>query len=136
MSITVNISNIIDELEMMNSDMQSFLNIQTGKIITMFDNLESEYATNEIENNTENYISLPTHYDINEYSIMEDFIDSLDDIGIENQLSSAINGKGAFSYFRDTIRNLGIENKWFEFKANAFKEIAIKWCKENNISYE
>lgn len=136
MSITVNISNIIDELEMMNSDMQSFLNIQTGKIITMFDNLESEYATNEIENNTENYISLPTHYDINEYSIMEDFIDSLDDIGIENQLYRAINGKGAFRYFRDTIRNLGIENKWFAFKANAFKEIAIKWCKENNISYE
>lgn len=136
MSITVNISNIIDDLEMMNSDMQSFLNIQTGKIITMFDNLESEYATNEIENNTENYISLPTHYDINEYSIMEDFIDSLDDIGIENQLYRAINGKGAFRYFRDTIRNLGIENKWFAFKANAFKEIAIKWCKENNISYE
>lgn len=136
MSITVNISNIIDELEMMNSDMQSFLNIQTGKIITMFDNLESEYATNEIENNTENYISLPTHYDINEYSIMEDFIDSLDDIGIENQLYRAINGKGAFRYFRDTIRNLGIENKRFAFKANAFKEIAIKWCKENNISYE
>lgn len=136
MSITIKLSEIIDELDMMSWEMQSYLNLKTGKIVTVSDYICSEEDAADIEENPDNYIVLPTQYEINEYSIMEDFIDEIDNNEIKGELYDAIRGKGAFRRFKDTIRYLNIESEWYEFKANALKKLAIEWCEENNISYE
>ena len=31
---------------------------------------------------------------------------------------------------------IGLENKYYELYNKKLKEIAIKWCKENNLEYE
>ena len=134
MSITIKLSDIIDELDMMSLEMQSYLNLKTGKIVTVSDYIRSEEDAADIEENSDNYIVLATQYDINEYSIMEDFINVIDNNEIKGELYDAIRGKGAFRRFKDTIRYLNIESKWYEFKANALKKLAIEWCEENNIS--
>lgn len=136
MSITIKLSNIIDELDMMSSEMQSYLNIKTGEIVTISDYLGSEEDANNIEENPDDFTLLPTQYDINEYSIMEDFIDEIDNEEIKDELYESIRGKGAFRRFKDTIYNLNIKNSWYDFKALALKKIAIEWCEENDISYE
>jgi len=136
MSITIKLSDIIDELDMMSSEMQSYLNLKTGKIVTISDYMGSEEDEADIEENSDNFILFPTQYNINEYSIMEDFIDEIDNNEIKGELYDAIRGKGAFRRFKDTVRYLNIESKWYEFKANALKKLAIKWCEDNNISYE
>lgn len=136
MSITIKLSNIIDELDMMSSEMQSYLNIKTGEIVTISDYLGSEEDANNIEENPDDFTLLPTQYDINEYSIMEDFIDEIDNEEIKDELYESIRGKGAFRRFKDTIYNLNIKNSWYDFKAHALKKIAIEWCEENDISYE
>ena len=41
MSVTIKLSDIIDELDMMSSEMQSYLNIKTGNIVTISDFLGS-----------------------------------------------------------------------------------------------
>ena len=119
---------------MMSLEMQSYLNLKTGKIVTVSDYIRSEEDAADIEENSDNYIVLATQYDINEYSIMEDFINVIDNNEIKGELYDAIRGKGAFRRFKDTIRYLNIESKWYEFKANALKKLAIEWCEENNIS--
>lgn len=136
MSITIKLSNIIDELDMMSSEMQSYLNIKTGEIVTISDYLGSEEDADNIEKNPDDFALLPTQYDINEYSIMEDFIDEIDNEEIKDELYESIRGKGAFRRFKDTIYNLNIKNSWYDFKALALKKIAIEWCEENDISYE
>lgn len=136
MSITIKLSNIIDELDMMSSEMQSYLNIKTGEIVTISDYLGSEEDADNIEENPDDFALLPTQYDINEYSIMEDFIDEIDNEEIKDELYESIRGKGAFRRFKDTIYNLNIKNSWYDFKALALKKIAIEWCEENDISYE
>lgn len=136
MSITIKLSNIIDELDMMSSEMQSYLNIKTGEIVTISDYLGSEEDANNIEENPDDFTLLPTQYDINEYSIMEDFIDEIDNEEIKDELYESIRGKGVFRRFKDTIYNLNIKNSWYDFKAHALKKIAIEWCEENDISYE
>ena len=136
MSITIKLSDIIDELDMMSWEMQSYLNLKTGKIVTVSDYICSEEDAADIEENPDNYIVLPTQHDINEYSIMKDFINVINNNEIKGELYDAIRGKGAFRRFKDTICYLNIESKWYEFKANALKKLAIEWCEENNISYE
>lgn len=136
MSITIKLSNIIDELEMMSSEMQSYLNIKTGEIVTISDYLGSEEDADNIEKNPDDFVLLPTQFDINEYSIMENYIDEIDDEEIKCKLYESIRGKGAFRRFKNTIYYLNLKNQWYDFKAKAFKKIATEWCEENDINYE
>lgn len=80
-------------------------------------------------------ILLPSSYQINEYSIMEDFIDSLDIEHKQNRLYNAVRGKGAFRKFKDAIYSNGVESLWYTYRENHFKKIAIEWCNINNITY-
>lgn len=90
-------------------------------------------AAIDIEENWDNYISLPTKFDIDEYDIMAEFCDSIENDRISNQLSNALNGRGAFRRFKDTVIRLNIEKKWYAYRDDALKKIAMEWCKDNSI---
>jgi len=79
--------------------------------------------------------TLLSKYEINEYRIMEDFSKSIEDPRISEELSNAIKGRGAFRRFKDNIVRLGIADRWYNYKEEAFKRIAIEWCEDNNIDY-
>ncbi len=81
------------------------------------------------------YIVLPNKFDINEYQIMEEFCEQIENPRIREHLFNTINGRGAFRRFKDTIIDYNIENKWYQFREQAYQKIAIEWCKENNIEY-
>lgn len=132
---------------------RTFLNIKTGEIISVtsedlsaaeeekpFDHLpvwqkEDRKVAIDVFENFENYIELPTKYEINEYEIMEDFCLSVCDQGKRNTLLNEIQGKGAFRRFKDKILDFDIEEQWYSYRDERFKEIAIEWCQENNIIY-
>ena len=82
------------------------------------------------------FIRLPEKYEIHEYRIMEDFIDELNDQKLQMELYRAIQGRGAFRRFKDKIRYSGIEQQWYDYQNNAYREFALRWCKENNIRCE
>ena len=67
--------------------------------------------------------------------IMEEFVCSLPQ-PMQNKLSQAISGRGAFRRFKNTIRQLGIEEQWYEYQASAYRRKAIEWCKENQLVFE
>lgn len=92
--------------------------------------LDDEYLYNDSS------ISLPGQYEINEYKIIKSFIETIKDNQIKNQLLIAIRGSGAFRRFKDSCINYGIINVWYEFKNNAYYELAKEWCLWNNIDYE
>ena len=46
-----------------------------------------------------------------------------------------IKGSGAFRRFKNAIRELGVENAWFEFRGAALEMMAIEWLEENGIAY-
>ncbi|GHU68045.1 hypothetical protein FACS1894184_09110 [Clostridia bacterium] len=52
-----------------------------------------------------------------------------------DMLAVAIQGKGAFRRFKDTMRYVGLEDEWYRFKDAAYKLKAIEWCDENEIPY-
>jgi hypothetical protein len=83
----------------------------------------------------DDYLKLPTKFDIHEYEIMERFGLSIPNEKISNTLLSKIRGSGAFRRFRDTIYQYGIEEEWFKYRDEAYKEIAISWLENHGFDY-
>ena len=92
-------------------------------------------AAIDLFENEESYIELPDQYDINEYSIMEDFCYSIEDENLRNALCIAISGKGAFRRFKDTISRSGVKDHWYAYKHKALGQVARDWCEVHEVPY-
>ena len=60
---------------------------------------EYETAREIVADDGNRFIPPPDNYEFHEYRVMEEFIRSVDDEEIANQLWRAIDGRGAFRYF-------------------------------------
>ena len=133
----VKLSEIINAIEMMNEYSECFLDMETGEIEWIDDMTMTQKEKDEICDRLDEhgFYRLPTSYDIHEYDIMESFVDTLSGPAYE-KLARAIQGRGAFRRFKDTVYDLRIDQKWYDYQAKAYKRIATRWCEENDIEYE
>ena len=152
MAVTVKLTDIIEGLAFQSDDGSSHLNTMTGEVVYI---TEEELRAAEEEApledfpawqhdairiasemlETDNYLPLPTKFDIHEYRIMERFCYSVDDDDMRDDLCNAIRGRGAFRRFKDTIHAYGIADDWYTYRDDALREIAIAWCEEHGIQY-
>lgn len=147
------IKNIMEEIEMQIDGYRSFINIKTGEVISVSEDdlrdaedekpinnlhdweIENLEIANDIVENFEDYKELPTKYEINEYEMIEDFCLTIHDEKMQRMLLITIGGKGAFRRFKDTIKEFEIEMDWYKYRDKRYKELAIRWCQNNNVEY-
>ncbi len=153
MSLPVKLNDIIDEMEIQSDTHSCYLNKKTGEIV-MVDDEHLSIAENEedishypdweqeaiqlaidVLESEDDYVALPSQFDIHEYRIMEDFCLSLEDENLKSKMYRSIKGRGAFRRFKDNIFAYGIAEDWFKYRREVFKNIAIEWCEDNNIPY-
>jgi len=154
--VTVRISDIVEALEVQFDERPSFVDLDTCKVETISrDTLRAVEESNEDEDPEEeeeeeddewetakrvlftgNFKKLPTPYEVHEWSIMEEFSESVESPGIREDLLNAIRGAGAFRSFRDTIHRYLIEKDWYAFRTEALRQIAIDWCEEHKLAWE
>jgi len=132
----VKLNEIIDALDFTNDEIEYYYNPDTEEIFMSNIGDFEDLIEDELDELFEKSIMLPTRYDINEYEMMEDFAETISDTRLQNQLYISLNGSGAFRRFKDTCSNFDIINDWYKFRDERYKEIAINWCKENNIEFE
>lgn len=84
---------------------------------------------------SDDWIELPTQFDIHELRIMETFVDSVEHDDARNQLIRALRGKKAFRHFKDTVKRFGIEQRWYQYRTTAIEEIVAEWLDEHEIAY-
>lgn len=154
MAVHVKLSDIVDALEMAHEEASNYLNTSTGEVVmvTVEEMQAAEEDTppdefpewqrenivlaGEIFSDTEGqYLLLPSKFDIHEWEIMKRFCLSVDDPEIADSLLDAVHGRGAFRRFKNRIYDFGIEEKWYAYRGNAFREMAIEWCENNGIQY-
>lgn len=154
MPATVRLKDIVDVLEMQ-FDESSFLDCDTGLVVTVSDDLlreaeetgdgdepdlpawqEQEWEAAKRIVSTDGFLELPTKFDVHEWAIMQDFSRSVKSDSVREDLLRAIHGAGAFRNFKDTLRRHGVEPAWFAFRTEALRQIAISWCEENDIVWE
>lgn len=132
------LSSIIDGMERANIDETFYLNEENGRVWESFDS-EQFYIDNGEkvdEGMIDSSIPLPTSYEINNYNIMVDFIDTISDTRIQAQLLIVIQGKGAFRRFKDSCINYGIIQEWYRFKNRVYYDLAKEWCEWNSIDFD
>lgn len=128
---------IIDGLEMVDDMNRVFLDTETNDTVYLSDfDPELTADTAELmEENPSRFIPLPDQREINEYGMMEDFIDDLPDGGKKYTLAMSINGRGAFRRFKDTVRHYGLEEQWYAFREKCYARVARRWCEDNDVEY-
>ena len=86
--------------------------------------------------NSDDYLTLSSQHDADEYKMMEDFATNLEDEKNAGQLLISLRGKGAFRRFKDNVILLGIDKEWYAFRDARYKQFALEWCEENNVALE
>ncbi|HUA85878.1 MAG TPA: UPF0158 family protein [Bryobacteraceae bacterium] len=151
---TIHLNDIIDALEMQFDESVSYLDLDAGQVVTVYEELlrkaeepsdeepdlpdwqKDEWAIAKRIVSTDRFTPLPTKFDVHEWGIMQEFSRAAESAGVRAELSRAIHGGGAFRNFKDTVRRLGIESAWFAFRTDALRQIAVDWCEENQIIWQ
>ncbi|MBA2650793.1 MAG: hypothetical protein H0U73_00780 [Tatlockia sp.] len=148
----VNLSNIIDAVEFQSDENFSYIDKRTNTICLISEEAFSlakdgdddypewmdemvQLAKSYLEDDT-NFISLPSRYDVNEYRMMENFAFSLNNERQKENLLIALQGKGAFRRFIDTVNYLGIADNWYQYRDKQYKEFVQEWCEMEGIKIE
>jgi len=122
------------EFELISSETYLFYNTETGQFDFYSNYMDIEEADSErFEDDV--WIAAPSQQDLNEYAIMSDFADSVTDERKNELLNVALEGRGAFRRFKDTLPRVDLEDEWYAFKREAFIRIAQEWCEVNGIKY-
>ena len=133
----VKLSAIVDAIEMMDQYSEYFLDKETGEMEWVSDMSMTQAEQEEVYDRLDEhgFYRLPTSFDIRDYDIMEDFVDTLSG-SARDRLANAIQGKGVFRRFKDTVIRLGMDQDWYDFQSDAYKRKAARWCEDNDIEYE
>ncbi|MCL2298236.1 MAG: UPF0158 family protein [Proteobacteria bacterium] len=133
---TVCLEDVAQELDMANDEIDIYYNTETGEFVydSPYDMEEDKPDLEELAD--EKYIGLPSQYELNGYGMMRDFVEGVSDPHKQALLSVALEGKGAFRRFKDTLHRVDLTKEWYAFKAQALIEKAREWCEENEIPCE
>lgn len=140
---TIKLEKIIEGIELQTDELRAFLNLESGEIIAISDeDFDISEADNPIEElpvwqqesikialevlEEDYFIPLPSKFDIDEYSIMEEFCLQIKNNEIREIMEGTLKGGGAFRRFKRKIREFDLEEKWYQFQNNAIKKIAIE----------
>jgi len=131
----INLKTAAEEFEMISDETHLFYNTDTGEFdfysdFAGFDDDDSE----KFEEGC--WIAAPRQRDIGEYDMMVDFADTVKDPRANELLCVALEGRGTFRRFKDTLHRVDLIEEWYSFKHKAYVELAREWCEENDIPYE
>jgi len=138
--MTINLKQVIDAVESTSEAYTAFYDTQTGKTVYLPDEVitgeRDEVLEKLIEDSPKGrFLRFPAKYEIHEYSIMERFIESLPFGAARQELIHAIRGRGAFRRFKNGIYYHRLDQQWYDYWAQAYREIAIRWCRDEGIEY-
>lgn len=149
----VDLNELISEMEVDFDEQTTFYHPKSGEFYTISDHAfaavegdESVISMHGIENeeietaadiyeNSSDYIEVPDRYEIDEYSMIEEFVASVENDKESRMLQIAIKGSGAFRRFKEMIHELGLDQDWYAFRDAGYKELAIKWCQMHGLEY-
>ena len=150
----VYLSDIVDALVCLPETWSAYLNRSTAKIVSLPDDTfegveESEEEDEEYYGEADkelialagvimksnDYVELPSKFKVNDWSIMREYCDSVDNSEQRDTLLKAIHGSGAFRRFKESVYDLGLEDEWFKFKDTCYEEIATGWLDSEGIPW-
>jgi len=150
METTVSIREVVDAFETASDETSTYVNRATGQVVTVTHEdlrLAEEDPRPEMPGwqreavaearrilESDDWLELPSKFDLHEWKIMDDFGRSLPTESERIAVADAIHGAGAFGNFKATVRRLGIEPAWFAYKTRTLETIARDWLTQNGFA--
>jgi len=115
-------------------EVHSYLQFETGEVIRIVDGVADPRMHEKIERD-ERYLKIDPVSSREQYRWMERFIDSVeDDPELQNKLTIAIDGKGAFRRFKDVLMSYPIQReRWFTFRSERLASCMKAWLTAHDI---
>ncbi|MDO9108376.1 MAG: UPF0158 family protein [Coriobacteriia bacterium] len=152
MTVKVSLRRVVEEFDALTDETSAYLNRETGELYALGDEEAGlvedgidpvelpEWLIDEVPKirevlESEDWLALPTRFDIHEWAIMDDFARSIDDADLRNELLTAIRGRGAFRWFKDAVQRHEIHQDWYDHRAAALTQFAIDWLDEHGVDY-
>ena len=152
MAPTVSLHEVVEELEALGEESAAYLNRETGELYSIRDEEASvfedgvdpddvpEWLDDELPKirevlESEDWLTLPTRFDIHEWAIMDGFARSIDDTDLRDELLTAIRGRGAFRCFKDAVHRRGIHEDWYRHRTATLGRIAADWLDGHGVAY-
>ena len=148
----VNLKDVIEAIEFEGEALTHYYNKDTGVIVYLEDEATANYKADDINNiddfedwereliqglvhlkeNPKSYIQLPTLDEIDEVSMMIDFLISLSgNVKERKELKSL-----SIRNLKEEIEHLDKLPEWYDFRDNSEYKIAKEWCLKNNIIFD
>ena len=152
MPLPVSLRAVVDEMDVMDGEATAYINRVTGELMTVAnDEMARLEDGDEIDDlpdwqqdrmkivaavfDSDDFLPLPSSFDIHEYEIMKRFCRTIEDDHLADELHHQLSGSGAFRRFKDAIHRHGIADDWYAYRQRAFEEIAVDWLEENGIPF-
>ena len=147
----ISLAAVIEALDMQSDEVRSYLDPESGEIIT-FNDEEAQIAEgNDWESapdwmkqqlpkikralDDDRMLPLPDRIHIDEWRMMQNFAAEDSQCACRHELSSAAGGAHAFRRFKDAVNRLGLEQAWYRYRDAAYHRVAQEWLEQNNIPY-
>lgn len=161
--ILVSLDDVVSQMEMQTDESTAYLNRRTGELITISEEevrlvedetrlVEGERRGEEWEHvpdwqaemlpkvrevlDSDDFLPLPSRFDIHEWRIMERFSSQVEDYAAREALLDAIHGRGAFRRFKAAVHRCGMADAWYRYRDGALEAIAVDWLEANGIRYK
>ncbi|KYK36631.1 MAG: hypothetical protein AYK19_22125 [Theionarchaea archaeon DG-70-1] len=127
----VNKDQLIWALEDINGLDEYYLDLETGEIVSNFEDLLAELGIEEEDLESERYWYITPISSQEGYNFMVEFIETVEDEELKRRLTIAINGRGAFRMFKATLSEYPEEReRWFKFHDTKMEEYADEWLED------
>jgi hypothetical protein len=151
MAAVVSLQALAEEMEMLGEGRHAFLNRRTGELYGGTDELLAKAEEDDDEDlleweveivdklreilQSEEWLEVPSRTSHEDYRIMERFCWECCEGQAQEDLLSAISGRGAFGRFKDGICRWGVQDQWYQFRRQAFAKEAAGWLEAEEIAY-
>jgi len=153
MPLPVPIELVVDELEMLEQGMLTYVHRKTGELVTFTEEMldlahreddevfedewGEEHSPDQLREilDSADWVALPDAFAIHEWEIMRAFAGTLEDTRRSEELQGALQGKGAFRAFKDIVNRYGLQDPWLDYKRQAFEKIARDALDEAGIPH-
>ena len=115
-------------------EVHSYLHLATGEVLRVVDGIADPEMHTRIASDT-TYMRIEPVSSREQYRWMERFIPMVDEGELRDQLSAAIDGKGAFRRFKDVLMTYGTEReRWFAFRSERLRVFMEAWLSAHGLA--
>lgn len=114
-------------------EVHSYLQLSTGEVLRVVDGIADPEMHARIASDP-NYMRIEPVSSREQYRWMERYIPMVEDKELQARLTAAIDGKGAFRRFKDTLMSYGPEReRWFAFRSERLRVFMEAWLSAHGL---